>query len=1728
MSRGEQTLSPLNPNFVGTTTAPELTLMTTRGSELPWQHIVHSEIVSVTSIMRRNQRWRIAAERERRKSVPLEYELCQDVAARGRLHLEGILTFMKELSTMDVAIEEEEMPLLQGFAKLKTKLMYAEDIADISPMALLEPFLEVIRSGETTGAITGAALSSVEKFITYRLLDLSHPDLAAAVYTITHSVTRCKFEATDSVQDEAVLAKILQLLRVIITSEIGHRCLDDKGICEMVEVAFGMFFQGRVSELLRRSAERTLLILTQALFQRLSVVTHQKENASTPHEPTGTADYTTNTEAPVTQNTTLPAAAHIRRASRPNSELEHSPSITVFREEKDTRQISVAASQETNEGAGDQGPRIAYAGNDLIVPDGGLKVVRQRQEDSGSPAIAHATPSHQSDHPSSHVSQSPLVEPVTPSADPNVSISDPKRSEFRPFGLPATVELLRVLITLIDPRSKQHTDSMHRSIALRLLHTGLEVGGRSLGRLIQWAYDAEKASASAHTTALNGGATSQQPPEGTNNVDVEDDKKFAFLARDMIVDDLCKHLFQLLQHAPLTTVSPPSATTLTVFALSVKCVTSLFKSARSHLKLQQEWFMLWAMARLNAGLATWELEGWAKKSGTPELSRERDTMKQVDRGGVLVSEARELLLEALLLLCGEPGFIAELYVNYDGDMDRQSHLFEELFHFCARSSFPDVTPGGPITTLTHQSLSFDAILRMLKEMVDNTRTDRPYTSSTSVGPPSSYTGANAGVVPAPEAIRFNKTRKRLLKAGAECFNSTPKDGIKYLQEHDFLPDPVDSVSLARLLKTTASIDKTLLGTYLASPKHVDLLKSFISLYDFSNKRLDEALRLLIESFRLPGESQQIERIMEVFAHAYFDSLQAQGEERELATFDACFILSYSIIMLNTDQHNPQVRHRMTIEDFMRNLRGVNGGKDFRAEYLNEIYEAIRDNEIVMPEEHKGDLGFNYQWRELMKKTYDCGILVPCRTSQYDKDMFILVSDAILVALSYALENAETPLHLQKSIVAAQHYAFVAAHHHLSDIFDNLISSLARTTGLLKEGRPVKDNAFDPWKAEFGRNVRGQIVCVVMFSLVSEWGNALRSGWYPVVKCLRNLFLHAVVPSPLLVHEDFLHGQVPIPRLEKKQQRRPMSAGTRREAGLFGALSNFLSLGFGDELEGYEPSAQELQWEKRAEACARACKVDGIAGVSRFLEKDALNQLIGAIIQASSRTLSQAEQRGTATPEASSDVVLPEQTREFDTAAAFLLDMLVNIAIQNRDRISCVWDQISLHIESILNSEDDEHVQLVQTAVSGLVRIATRVGHNTTVVSSILTLVSKTRPRPPILVHLCAGLLYMVQSDTTVLTEGIEWNVLLPLLVQAQEQEDAARYAVEAVGRLCDSRVVSAYNWGDWVDCLGGFVDGSPERAGRALEWLFMMHARIPTVAEATGMKLKMVFFTLQLPLLSTFTGFLSHAIRDVRHRSLSFLQRALLSHDLTRQEHLRGEVFENVVFPVLDAVRGDEEMQSRGVAVGCKVWLSWLPPTLPEHGGKDEAELSEIWIRLLRGVASLGVGGTDGLYEGVVESLKNVLLVMSAQGMLRDSSDWKATWETVEAFAPGLRKEIEAGPSFETGGLSDDSPSRENLNARPSEVNVLDLEQVGKPNQEEVQELHEKPGDRLQVASVPSEILVATPDNIAFSETNGTDTGDDSLSASSATDALATVAAQALALVGEQLKRSDPNEATLG
>ena len=66
-----------------------------------------------------------------------------------------------------------------------------------------------------------------------------------------------------------------------------------------------------------------------------------------------------------------------------------------------------------------------------------------------------------------------------------------------------------------------------------------------------------------------------------------------------------------------------------------------------------------------------------------------------------------------------------------------------------------------------------------------------------------------------------------------------------------------------------------------------------------------------------------------------------------ANTDAAYVFAYSVVMLQTDAHNDQVKNKMTVEEFKRNSRGINDEKDLPAEFVAEIYENVVNNEFKL-------------------------------------------------------------------------------------------------------------------------------------------------------------------------------------------------------------------------------------------------------------------------------------------------------------------------------------------------------------------------------------------------------------------------------------------------------------------------------------------------------------------------------------------------------------------------------------------------------------------------------------------------------------------------------------------------------------------------------------------------------------------------------------------------------------
>jgi brefeldin A-resistance guanine nucleotide exchange factor 1 len=271
-------------------------------------------------------------------------------------------------------------------------------------------------------------------------------------------------------------------------------------------------------------------------------------------------------------------------------------------------------------------------------------------------------------------------------------------------------------------------------------------------------------------------------------------------------------------------------------------------------------------------------------------------------------------------------------------------------------------------------------------------------------------------LPKKEELKVIRQRKRFINQSIDLFNSNPTKSIQFLKDNNIFSndDSIFIQQLVKYLRETPSLDKKVIGDFLSSRKNINILKEFINSFDFKNLRIDEALRLFLETFRLPGEAPLISIIMENFAKHWRSS-----NNEQFSNDDAAFTLAYAIIMLNVDQHNHNVKKQstpMVVEEFKKNLSKVNGGGNFENELLEEIYYAIKNDEIVMPSEHSGMVRDNYLWKVLIRrgKSHE-SIYVHAPSGSYNQDIFNIVWGQTISALSFVYDKSFELSVIQKVI-----------------------------------------------------------------------------------------------------------------------------------------------------------------------------------------------------------------------------------------------------------------------------------------------------------------------------------------------------------------------------------------------------------------------------------------------------------------------------------------------------------------------------------------------------------------------------------------------------------------------------------------------------------------------------------------------------------------------------------------
>ncbi|NXE22437.1 GBF1 factor, partial [Ardeotis kori] len=1276
-------------------------------------------------------------------------------------------------------LDEERDPLLHSFSLLKEVLNNITELSEIEPNVFLRPFLEVIRSEDTTGPITGLALTSVNKFLSYALIDPSHEGTAEGMENMADAVTHARFVGTDHASDEVVLMKILQVLRTLLLTPVGAH-LTNESVCEIMQSCFRICFEMRLSELLRKSAEHTLVDMVQLLFTRLpqfkeepksymgtnmkklkmraggmSESSKWKKQKRSPRPPRHVTKVSPGTEQPAASASNI-AASGVTFIDAPSPSSSGSSENVSSAVSPATDSGLELTSQTTSKEDLTDLDQVTSLGLNAGMPSNEAKVT----ENQNQPELQNESLREEKVQSASVESIPEVLEECTSVAEHSDSASvhdmdyvNPRGVRFTqssqkegaalvPYGLPCIRELFRFLISLTNPHDRHNSEVM--------IHMGLQLLTVAL-----------ESAPIANCQALLG----------------------------LVKEELCRHLFQLL-----------SVERLNLYAASLRVCFLLFESMREHLKFQLEMYV---------------------KKLMEIITVENPKMPY---------EMKEMALEAIVQLWRIPSLVTELYINYDCDY-YCANLFEELTKLLSKNAFP---VSGQLYTV--HLLSLEALLTVIdsieahcqakvlsnihqqeKEVVksspetmnstketsnNNERVLSEGKSSSAVSEPAGACPPTSGclmadqmkdgcmeleggsetaekslprkptrfscILPSPQELIQIKNKKKLLITGTEQFNQKPKKGIQFLQEKNLLATPMDNNEVARWLRENPRLDKKMIGEFVSDRKNIDLLESFVGTFSFQGLRLDEALRLYLEAFRLPGEAPVIQRLLEAFTEHW---RKANGSP--FANSDACFALAYAVIMLNTDQHNHNVRKQnvpMTLEEFRKNLKGVNGGKDFEQDILEDMYHAIKNDEIVMPEEQTGLVKENYIWNVLLHRgATDEGIFLHVPPGSYDHDLFTMTWGPTIAALSYVFDKSLEETIIQKAISGFRKCAMISAHYGLSDVFDNLIISLCKFTALSSE-------SIENLPTVFGSNPKAHIAAKTVFHLAHRHGDILREGWKNIMEAMLQLFRAELLPKAMVEVEDFVdpNGKIYLQREE--------TPSNRGESTVLSFVS-WLTLS-GTEQSGMRGPSTETQEAKRmALECIKQCDPEKLITESKFLQLESLQELMKALIS-----------------------VTPDEETYDEEDAAFCLEMLLRIVLENRDRVTCVWQTVRDHLYHLC-VHAMEFCFLVERAVVGLLRLAIRLLRREEISAQVLLslrilLMMKPNVLSRVSHEVAYGLHELLKTNAANIHSGDDWYTLFTLLecigsgVKPPAALQVTARADNDTGAQSDSEVSSSYHPSD--------------------------------------------------------------------------------------------------------------------------------------------------------------------------------------------------------------------------------------------------------------------------------------------------------------------------------------------
>ncbi|OQR96112.1 hypothetical protein THRCLA_07373 [Thraustotheca clavata] len=745
------------------------------------------------------------------------------------------------------------------------------------------------------------------------------------------------------------------------------------------------------------------------------------------------------------------------------------------------------------------------------------------------------------------------MDPLTHSAMDNEELEreDNESEVVVPYGIPVLEQLLTFLSDLIKPKEKEDTTIL----GLSLINIVLETAGTALG---------------AHPTLVH-----------------------------VLQGNLSKYLLQNSETSELH-----------VLSLTLRVVFNLFNSIKDHLKVQLEVFFTSVHMRIIESPSCSDEQKELALESLLEFCREPALMLDLYINydcDVHCTNLFEVLCKALArntqvstVAPTSPDSTAPPVFNILNLLALEGLLavLESIARRCpltSSSSILDVTGHGLAQMMEPQSSNplphvspMSSIREVMQIVMSDTESDTDVNLGSNMDQLAWLHTARertAEILQQSEKHTIfiiltmgRKQSKKRYSLAADKFHNEPKNWIAYSQQLGLLPNPVTAEAVASFFHTTPGLDKTKIGEYLGEgpedkyPFHAQVRDAYAGMFNFQKTSLDEALRLYLSKFRLPGEAQKIDRMMEAFSKEYFRQIQLGSIDQPLADADAAFILSFSIIMLNTDLHSDHIQRKMTVDEFVRNNRGINAGQDLPREYLVNLYDNLKASQIKMQTD-VSDLNddaiptvdrYSEQWEGVLKRqenvvgasfTSNASVL-KLRAGRHEREMFSLIMDTTTASILTAFERTGDESTMSKAMDGISNATKIAIYFQMVPEFNKLIAALAAyfvefAHGVMNGERVHLPTVETGTKRNRTGSDKGDSVHVILreeerqsgrktsrtlrtlqllFDIVAKYADCLRvDAWTSVVECILIFNELDIAPTSLVEMDDFVDSRgVPLP------------------------------------------------------------------------------------------------------------------------------------------------------------------------------------------------------------------------------------------------------------------------------------------------------------------------------------------------------------------------------------------------------------------------------------------------------------------------------------------------------------------------------------------------------------------------------------------------------------------------